>query len=156
AVCVHSGLARCHARVGEHGRHRRDGGHRRRRRPLPGRPCESRLTHGGARHGVAERAGSVGYRVEVSTELGPVAIGSGTEDDLAGIVEILNYTAANSYATFATRPTSVEDRREWFEQFAATGPYRLMVARRGTVVVGYACSQRYRDGEAFRETVEVS
>ena len=31
-----------------------------------------------------------------------------------------------------------------------------MVAQRGNRVVGYACSGRYRDHEAFRETVEVS
>ncbi|GAA3248306.1 GNAT family N-acetyltransferase [Dactylosporangium siamense] len=83
-------------------------------------------------------------------------VGPGAEDDLPGIVEILNDTAANSHATFATRPTSVAERREWFEQFSLTGPYRLVVARRGTLVLGYACSRRYRDHEAFQETVEVS
>ena len=36
------------------------------------------------------------------------------------------------------------------------GPYRLLVAQRGNRVLGYACSARYRDHEAFRETVEVS
>lgn len=48
------------------------------------------------------------------------------------------------------------ERRDWFSQFAATGPYRLLVARDGDQVRGYACSQRYRNLEAFRETVEVS
>ena len=79
-----------------------------------------------------------------------------TEDDLPGIVEILNYTVANSIATFATRPTSVAERRDWFERFSSTGPHRLLVARRGDLVLGYACSQPYRDHEAFRETVEVA
>ncbi len=83
-------------------------------------------------------------------------IGPGTEADLPRIVEILNYTAANSHATFATRPTTVAERRDWFERFSSTGPYRLFVARRGNMVLGYACSQSYRDHEAFRETVEVS
>ncbi|MFD0967371.1 GNAT family N-acetyltransferase [Plantactinospora endophytica] len=92
----------------------------------------------------------------VPVNLAPVVIGPATEDDLPGIVEILNYTVANSHATFATRPTDVEERRGWFEQFSSTGPYRLVVARRGSLVLGYACSQRYRDHEAFRETVEVS
>jgi phosphinothricin acetyltransferase len=55
-----------------------------------------------------------------------------------------------------TRPVSVAERRDWFGQFSARGPYRLLVARRGDQVLGYACSQRYRDHEAFRETVEVS
>jgi phosphinothricin acetyltransferase len=85
-----------------------------------------------------------------------VAIGPGTEDDLPGIVAILNDTVANSNATFATRPTSVDERREWLKQFASIGPHRLFVARRGDMVLGYASSQRYRSHEAYRETVEVS
>jgi phosphinothricin acetyltransferase len=85
-----------------------------------------------------------------------VKITAGTEDDLLAIVGILNHAAATSIARFETEPVSVAERRDWFGQFAATGPYRLVVARDGDQVLGYACSQRYRDLEAFRETVEVS
>jgi phosphinothricin acetyltransferase len=87
---------------------------------------------------------------------GQVKITAGTEDDLPAIVGILNYAAANSIAQFDTRPVSGAGRSEWFGRFSAAGPYRLLVARRGDQVLGYACSQRYRDHEAFRETVEVS
>lgn len=87
---------------------------------------------------------------------GPVEIRPGTEHDLPHIVEILNYTAANSIASFDTRPVTVGDRRDWLAQFSAAGPYRLLVAQRGDRVVGYACSHRYRDHEAFLQTVEVS
>ena len=79
-----------------------------------------------------------------------------TEEDLPAIVGVLNYTAASSVARFETQPVSVAERRDWFGQFCATGPYRLLVAWGGDQVLGYACSQRYRDLEAFRETVEVS
>lgn len=79
-----------------------------------------------------------------------------SQEDLPRIVEILNYTIENSHATFATQPTNVVERRAWFEQFASTGPHRLLVAKHGNTVLGYACSQPYRDHEAFRETVEVS
>ena len=79
-----------------------------------------------------------------------------TEDDLGAIVGLLNYAAASSIARFETRPVSVAERRDWYGQFSATGPYRLLVARGGDQVLGFACSQRYRDHEAFRETVEVS
>ena len=97
-----------------------------------------------------------GTGVRPSAGPDPVEIGSATGDDLPRIVEILNYTAANSIATFNTRPASVAERRDWFEQFSSPGPYRLLVARRGNLILGYACTQRYRDHEAFRETVEVS
>jgi phosphinothricin acetyltransferase len=90
-----------------------------------------------------------------SASLKRIEIAPGTEGDLPGIVEILNHTAANSCASFDTRPISVADRRDWFAQFALTGPYRLVVARRDDQIVGFACSRRYRDHEAFRETVEV-
>jgi phosphinothricin acetyltransferase len=86
----------------------------------------------------------------------PIAIGPGVQDDLPAIVDILNYTIMNSNATLATEPTSVAERQEWFERFSAAGPYRLLVARRGDQVLGYAASQPYRDHEGFRETVEVS
>lgn len=87
---------------------------------------------------------------------GPVQVRPGTQDDLPRIAEILNYTAANSIANFDTRPVSAQERRDWFEQFSAAGPYRLFVAQRAHSVLGYACSHPYRDHEAFRETVEVS
>jgi phosphinothricin acetyltransferase len=108
-------------------------------------------------------AGACGYRMAMkqdprSGQGGPaqVKITAGTEDDLVAIVGILNYTAANSIASFETRPVSAAERRDWFGRFSATGPYQLVVARGGDQVLGFACSQRYRDHEAFRETVEVS
>ncbi len=91
-----------------------------------------------------------------SAGLEPVVIEPGRDDDLPAIVEILNYTIVNSNATLATQPVSVTGRREWFERFSETGPYRLFVARRGSRVLGYAASQPYREHEGFRETVEVS
>lgn len=87
---------------------------------------------------------------------GPVEIGPGTEDDLAAIVAILNERIANSDAMLTTEPITVADRHAWFRQFSASGPHRLLVARRGGQVLGYAASQPYRDHLGFRETVEVS
>jgi phosphinothricin acetyltransferase len=85
-----------------------------------------------------------------------VEIEPGTESDLPAIVAILNYTIANSDATFSSQPVTVAERQDWFERFSPAGPHRLLVARRGNQVVGYAASQPYRDHEGFRETVEVS
>jgi phosphinothricin acetyltransferase len=86
----------------------------------------------------------------------PVEVGPGTEDDLPAIVAILNYTIVNSDATFTSELVTVAERREWFGRFSLTGPHRLLVARRGDRVLGYAASLPYRDHEGFRETVEVS
>jgi len=86
----------------------------------------------------------------------PVEIGPGTEDDLPAMVDILNDTIVNSDATFTSEPVTVAERRDWFGRFSPAGPHRLLVARRGGRVLGYAASQPYRDHEGFRETVEVS
>ena len=85
------------------------------------------------------------------TEIGP-----GAEDDLPAIVAILNDAIANSDATLTSEPVTVAGRRAWFEEFGSAGPHRLVVARRGGRVLGYAASQPYRDHPAFRETVEIS
>lgn len=71
-------------------------------------------------------------------------------------MEILNQVAANSIASFDRPSITVEDRLDWFGQFSTAGPYRALVAERDDRVLGYCCSQRYRDHEAFRHTVEVS
>lgn len=85
-----------------------------------------------------------------------VTVAPATEADLPGIVEIYNQSVANSIANFDTRPTSLDERRDWFERFSSSGPHRLLVARREDRVLGYACGHGYRAHEAFRETVEVS
>src|ERR1039457_4543588 len=91
-----------------------------------------------------------------SAEPESAVIGAGTEDDLPAIVDILNYAIVNSNATLTTQPTSVTERRGWFERFSLTGPHRSFVTRRGNRALGSPPSQPYRDHEGFRETVEVS
>ncbi len=62
---------------------------------------------------------------------------------------------ATSNASFHTRPVSVEDRLDWFGGFSTSGPHRLLVARHDGLTIGHASSGRYRELEAFVETVEV-
>jgi phosphinothricin acetyltransferase len=83
-------------------------------------------------------------------------VGLATVEDLPAIVAINNHVAETSIANFATRPVSVAEQRPWFDRHAASGPYRLLVARSGPNVLGYAASGPYREHEAFRHTVEVS
>lgn len=91
-------------------------------------------------------------RLPAAGQGGPdqIKITEATGEDLPAIVGILNDTAANSIARFETQAASVAERRDRFGQFAAAGPYRLVVARGSDQVLGYACSQRYRDLQAFR------
>lgn len=93
---------------------------------------------------------------DTSAGLDAVHIAPGVAADLPDIVAIYNETAENSIANLDTEPTSVAGRQGWLAQFSGTGPYRLVVARRGDQIVGYASSQPYRAHPAFAETVEVS
>lgn len=86
----------------------------------------------------------------------PFTIEPGSEADLPAITAVLNHAIANSNATLATEPVTIDDRRKWFARFSPTGPHRLLVARRGSDLLGYAASQPYREHQGFRETVEVS
>lgn len=80
----------------------------------------------------------------------------GTAEDLPALVAILNHHISAGFATFDEVATTVADRRPWFARFAATGPYRIVVADVGREVAGHACSVPYRDHSAFRRTVELS
>jgi phosphinothricin acetyltransferase len=79
----------------------------------------------------------------------------GSARDLASIVLILNHYIVNTSVTFDDEPVTVDDRREWFDRFDTTGPYRLVVADDGELR-GWACSSPYRNHPAFSRTVEFS
>lgn len=81
-----------------------------------------------------------GARPHSSADPEPVVIGPATESDLPAIVDVLNDAIVNSNATLTTQPTSVAERRDWLRRFSPTGPHRLLVARRGNQVLGYAAS----------------
>jgi phosphinothricin acetyltransferase len=50
----------------------------------------------------------------------------------------------------------VERRESWFQQFSATGRYRLLVAEDAGLVIGYAGTTRFRPKAAYETTVETT
>jgi phosphinothricin acetyltransferase len=80
----------------------------------------------------------------------------GTKADLPRLTEIYNYYVVNTAVTFDIEPYTVERRAAWFEQFAPTGRYRLLVAEENSVVVGYAGTTRFRPKAAYDTTVETT
>lgn len=85
-----------------------------------------------------------------------ITIDAATVEDLPALTDIYNDSMTSSNSNFDTRPSTTEERRDWFAHFSVSGPYRLLVARDAGVLLGYACSNPFRDHVAFRETVEVS
>jgi phosphinothricin acetyltransferase len=76
--------------------------------------------------------------------------------DLPALTAIYNHYVRSSAATFDIAPFTVEQRRSWFDHYADSGPYRLLVAADDTGVLGYATSGQFRAKPAYSTSVEVS
>ena len=76
--------------------------------------------------------------------------------DLPRLTEIYNHYVAHTPITFDLEPYTVERRSAWFEQFALTGRYRLLVAEENGKVIGYAGTTRFRVKPAYDTTVETT
>jgi len=86
-----------------------------------------------------------------------VTIRSASLDDLPSLTEIHNYYVINTHITFDVQPFDPEQRRSWFNDHSDGRRYRLLVAddpARG--VLGYACTGRFRNKDAYDTTVEAS
>jgi phosphinothricin acetyltransferase len=80
----------------------------------------------------------------------------GVAADLPALVAIYNHYVEKTSITFDIEPFSVQTRRPWFEQFAARGRYRLVVAEHAGEPIGYACSLQFRAKRAYDPSVETS
>jgi 2-haloacid dehalogenase len=85
-----------------------------------------------------------------------VTIRPGARGDLGRLTEIYNHYIVNTAATFDLTPVSARERRSWFDHYATTGPYRLLVAERDGRVIGYATSSQFRAKRAYDPSIEVT
>ena len=88
--------------------------------------------------------------------MGEIVIRSAVHDDLPRLTEIYNHFVVHTPVTFDVEPYTVERREQWFQQFATTGRYRLLVAEDAGSVVGYAGTARFRPKAAYETTVETT
>lgn len=86
----------------------------------------------------------------------PPVIRPARAEDIPQITEIYNYYVEHTKITFDLEPQSIENRMEWFRQFAETGPHRVIVAEIDGVIAGYANSLRVRPKPAYVRSVETS
>ena len=76
--------------------------------------------------------------------------------DLAGILAIYNEVTAHSTAIYAVAPSTLEERRGWFEARRAAG-FPVLVCAQGGEVAGYSSFGEWRGAWAgYRHTVEHS
>jgi len=78
------------------------------------------------------------------------------EGDLQALLAIYNYYVRETPVTFDIAPRSLEQRRAWFDGFAATGRYQCFVAVRDGEAVGWASSHPYKDRAAYDTTIASS
>lgn len=83
-------------------------------------------------------------------------IRDGEAHDLQALVDIYNHYVTHTHATFDTEPFAVGARTQWFNQFANTGPYRLLVAEVDSKVVAYATSTQFKSRPAYDTSVETT
>ena len=84
------------------------------------------------------------------------AIRLAARDDLPRLTEIYNHYVIHTPVTFDIEPYTAERRATWFNQFAATGSYRLLVAEKNGIVLAYAGTTRFRPKAAYGTTVEMT
>lgn len=75
--------------------------------------------------------------------------------DIPVLTGIFNYYVENGYSTYKEAPITEAQMLAQFNQYACKGRYRMLVAEIDDIVVGRACSSRYREQSVFRKTVEV-
>ncbi len=75
------------------------------------------------------------------------------EADLPGLLAIYNDVIATSTAVYSDRPTTLDERREWWQARRKAG-YPVLVARDDAGVVGFATFGDFRSWPGYRHTVE--
>jgi phosphinothricin acetyltransferase len=85
-----------------------------------------------------------------------LTIRAAREDDLPALTDIYNHYVLTTPVTFDIEPRTLDQRREWFAQFADSGRYRCFVAAREGQAVGWASSARFKEKPAYETTVESS
>lgn len=85
-----------------------------------------------------------------------VTIRSACPDDLEATTELYNHYVRETPITFDIEPYTPVRRKAWFEQFAETGRYRLLIAESGGRLLGYAGTTSLRPKAAYETSVESS
>jgi len=85
-----------------------------------------------------------------------VEIRVGKLSDVAAITDIFNFYIEHTNARFEEQALTQENRLNWLSQFSCNGKHQLFVAIESGELLGFVCSQQYRNSSAFEDTVEVT
>ena len=76
--------------------------------------------------------------------------------DLNGINNIYNYYISNTAYTFDINQRTIEEKKEWFHQFENSETSICLVGYENDELVGFVCSIKFREKEAYNQSLETS
>jgi phosphinothricin acetyltransferase len=76
--------------------------------------------------------------------------------DLSALLDLYNHYVLNTPITFDIEPRTWRERQDWLGQFAGSRRYQCFVAALGGTAIGWACSTRFKEREAYATSVETS
>jgi len=85
-----------------------------------------------------------------------VEISLAKNKDLNGINDIYNYYISNTAYTFDINQRKIEEKKEWFHQFKNSETSICLVGYENKELVGFVCSTRFREKEAYNQSLETS
>ena len=78
------------------------------------------------------------------------------QGDLPALLDIYNHYVVHTPVTFDLEPRTLAQRREWLDQFQPTGRYRCLTALRAGQPIGWVCSAKFKEKEAYATSIETS
>jgi len=78
------------------------------------------------------------------------------QSDLPALLAIYNHYIETTAITFDLEPKTLEQRQAWLDSFQTSGRYQCFVAEKDGVAIGWACSGKFREKDAYNTTVETS
>lgn len=76
--------------------------------------------------------------------------------DLPALLDIYNHYVRATPITFDIEPRTLAQRREWFDQFSDRGRYQCFTAVADGTPVGWTCSAKLKEKEAYATSIETS
>jgi len=76
--------------------------------------------------------------------------------DLSPLLDIYNDYVLNTSITFDIEPRTLAQRQEWLDRVADRGRYQCFVAATGAKPIGWACSAKFKEKEAYATSIETS
>ena len=98
----------------------------------------------------------VDRRLPTPLDVERILVRYGESRDVEALNDLYNHYVEATPITFDLEPTTLEQRRDWLDEFKQTGPHRLLVAEQDGAILGFAGTHRYRDRAAYDSTVEVT